>query len=76
MKPFDPNKVMSGVSAVEVSLNVTATANDMKDPRGPILVKTRPQRGWGPTDPKIVARINVLCRHRASFFTRAPPVAF
>ena len=39
----------------------------MLDPRGEILVGTRPQRGGGPppsTDPKIVARNNVLCRRR------------
>ena len=33
-------------------------------PRGPIVVGTRPQGGGGSTDPQIVARNNVLCRRR------------
>ena len=40
-------------------------------PRGALLVGTRPQRGGGgSTDPKFVARNNIMCRGRRRFCFR------
>ena len=61
---FEFLEVNPGVAGFLIQLHSDDVDAVVESPRGALLVRTRPQRGGGSTDPKIVARNKVLCRRR------------